>query len=144
MPLRLISTAFILISTSLIADDNESALSTEALEAFDRVKKLMQVEAPTSVPNLLAKRCDIDWSNDAEVKALMSQSEMLDQDFGLEFRAGYTTDNLQNDLSGEGSTYLELSWDVLRSGYKEQEYKAQDKLRQARIKSLEGDRKSVV
>ena len=143
MPFRLISIAFILISSSLIADDNESALSTEALAAFDRVKKLMQVEAPTSVPNLLAKRCDIDWSNEAEVKALMSQSEMLDQDFGLEFRAGYTTDNLQNDLSGEGSTYLELSWDVLRSGYKEQEYKAQDKLRQARIKSLEGDLKQL-
>lgn len=143
MPLKFILFLVVLYLPNVMANEPDSELITEALEASDRVAKIMRMQPSTSVHNLFNSKCDIDWNNEAEVKALMSQSEMLDKDLGLEFRAGYTTDNLESDVSGEGSTYLELSWDVLRNGYKQQGYKAQDKLRQARIKSLEGELKQM-
>lgn len=118
----------------------EQVLWDNALASYDVTKQSLASSFKIEdVSRILSAKCDTDWSNQDEVVALEAQSSSFKQNYGLELRGGYTTSNIeQNTDNDDGSTYMELSWDVLRNGYRENQYKATDFHRQAALKTLSG------
>ncbi len=127
-------------SFSANAASVEKALWDNALATFEVTGQTLTSSFKLDdVSRILSSKCEIQWTNQYEVEALERQSAFLNQNYGLELRAGYTSSNIQQSLSNEdGSTYMELSWDILRAGYRENQYKATDLSRQAAIKTLAG------
>jgi hypothetical protein len=125
---------------SVAAKSVEQVLWDNAQATYDVARRSLSGSFKLEdVSRILSAECDIDWSNRHEVAALESQSSFLNHDYGLELRAGYTSRNIEQSLdSDDGSTYMELSWDLLRNGYFENQYKATDLKRQAALKTLSG------
>lgn len=126
--------------SSAHANETEDQLWDNARETFQETKKkLVDSYDIGDISTILSSHCEIDWSNIHQVDALKSQASVLSSTYGLELRGGYTSDNIeQRNNNDDGSTYLELSWDVLRNGLRENKYKATDLKRQAAILELSG------
>ncbi|WNO59648.1 hypothetical protein [Rheinheimera sp. MMS21-TC3] len=118
----------------------EQVLWDNALAAYEVTQQtLVNSFKIEDVSRILSTECNMAWTNQHEVAALEAQSQSANQDYGLELRAGYTSRNIEHSLDNDdGSTYMELSWDILRNGYRENQYKATDYRRQAAIKTLTG------
>lgn len=125
------------------ANSVEKILWDNALATYDVTKTSLSKNFQVSdVSIILSSACDNEWSNQHEVHALELSSEAYDKDVGLEFRAGYTSRDIQRDLDNmEGSTYMELSWDLMSNGYLDNQYQAMDYRRQAALKALSGKMK---
>lgn len=124
----------------LSANTVEKILWENALATYDVTKTSLRSNLKVSyVSEILSSTCDTQWSNEHEVKALELQSIALGSDVGIELRAGYTTGDIKRDQDNiEGSTYMELSWELLKNGYADNKYLAEDYKRQAAIKALSG------
>ncbi|WP_040523185.1 hypothetical protein [Aliiglaciecola lipolytica] len=118
------------------------------VELWEMVQKLYsktenELEAPVtlfSVNEILGKRCPASINSDSQYEELMEEAEYWDNNYGLELRGGLTSGDIESsDFDQEGTTYLELSWDVLRNGYKEFEFKAKDLRRKAALKEIAAD-----
>jgi hypothetical protein len=109
-------------------------------QSFQQARYTLNKEQDNkSIFILLNTQCRETWDNDAEVLALIAQSEQSANDLGLTFRAGITSEDLTVGNGNDGNTYAELSWDVLRGGYFENDYKQLDKTRQAKLAKLSGE-----
>lgn len=133
-------TGFAISPLALSADTVEKMLWDNALASYEATKSSLRDNNNLSdVTTILSSRCDAQWSNADEVRALEQQAQAYNSDVGLEFRAGYTSGDIQHDQdSVDGNTYMELSWEVLRNGYLDNQYQATDYKRQAAIKTLFG------
>ncbi|GHE88307.1 hypothetical protein [Thalassotalea profundi] len=127
-------------SFNIKAASIDEILWENAQNTYQSTKKKLQDNYQISdVSQILSSKCNIDWTNRYEVAALEAQASALDNTYGLEFRAGYTSQNIEHSINDDdGSTYMELSWDVLRNGLRENQYKATDLKRQAAIQTLSG------
>ena len=133
-------TALVFCAFNVTAKSVEQVLWDNALASFDVAQQsLANSFNIEDVSRILSAKCDLEWSNQHEVAALEGQSASLSQNYGLELRAGYTSSNIEQRADNDdGNTYMELSWDVLRNGYLDNQYKATDFRRQAAIKTLSG------
>ncbi|MBZ9613245.1 hypothetical protein [Rheinheimera maricola] len=118
----------------------EQVLWDNALASFDVAQQsLARSFNNEDVSRILSAECDLEWTNKHEVAALEGQSSSLSKNYGLELRGGYTSSNIEQRADNDdGNTYMELSWDVLRNGYLDNQYKATDFRRQAAIQALSG------
>jgi hypothetical protein len=110
-------------------------------DIYQRMQRHMRSRTDVdTIADVLNKSCAVGWDNDARVQALLSEANNADSDKGLKLRAGYTTGDLDSGSNGDdGNSYVELSWDVLRGGYKDYQHQA-DRLRtQAKIEAAEGE-----
>ncbi len=94
-----------------------------------------------SISTILAGDCEAEWDNNFQIKALFTDADNVDANNGLSLRGGYSTRGIEEDLSNYGDAYIELSWDVLKDGFKDNNLRADRIRRQAEIITLEGERK---
>jgi len=107
-------------------------------QVSDRLKLRMQVDGSRAViSKILTQSCEAPSPNSFLVKALKAEAKNKKSNNGLSVRGAYTSKSL-SDNDGDASAYLELSWDVLRQGYKENNRQAKALYRQAKIESLKG------
>ena len=128
------------VSANTPAKPTEQLLWDNAMAAYAVVQQSLAQHASTDdINRILSAECDTGWSNRHEVAALEAESDYQSKNLGLELRAGYATGNMEQSLDyDDGNTYMELSWDLMRNGYREHQYKATDLRRQAAIKTLSG------
>ena len=108
-------------------------------QVSDRLKLRMQVDDnKTLISKILTQSCEAPSPNSFLVKALKAEAKNKKSNNGLSVRGAYTSKSL-SDNDGDSSAYLELSWDVLRQGYKENNRQAEALYRQAKIETLKGD-----
>ncbi|WP_448556103.1 glycoside hydrolase family 18 protein [Thalassotalea montiporae] len=124
----------------------EDKLWANALNTFQQTKgQLAKGQKLSDISKILVSNCNVQWSNKYEIEALKSQASIFEKSYGLELRGGYTTDNIEQSTDNiDGSTYLELSWDALKSGYKDYKYKAKALKREAAIEKLSGQLKQKI
>ncbi|MCW8109652.1 hypothetical protein OPS25_14170 [Alteromonas ponticola] len=68
---------------------------------------------------------------------LQEQAEYWKHNYGIELRAGLTSGDIESsDFDEQGSTYVELSWDVLDNGYKEFQHRSKDFKRKAQLEKV--------
>ncbi len=96
-----------------------------------------------SVSTILGGDCEAEWNNTFHIKALLSEADNVDANNGLSLRGGYSTSGIEEDSSNYGDAYIELSWDVLKGGFREHNLKADRIRRQAEIITLESERKRL-
>lgn len=94
---------------------------------------------------ILGQDCAPNWNNEFQVKALLADANDREADKGLSVRGGYTSEDFSDQIDNaddkEGNSYVELSWDILRNGYKDHNAQAKNIRRQAQIQELEGELK---
>lgn len=138
------------LNPSTSPDFNDSNIKAKELwSLFDYLYKNIQKQMKEGsevglISTILSKQCSIDWNNQSQVKALLADADHLDANNGLSVRGGYTTKDLNDNVNDdEGNAYVELSWDVLKSGYKDYGARAESIRRLAEIKKLEGELKQL-
>ena len=133
-------TGFVISPLSWSANTVEKMLWDNGLASYEATKASLRNNMNLNdVSTILSSSCDAKWSNADEVNALEQQSAAYNSDVGLEFRAGYTSRDIQrNQDEVDGNTYMELSWELLDSGYLDNQYQATDYKRQAAIKAVLG------
>lgn len=105
-------TGFVISPFAWSANSVEKMLWENGLASYEATKASLKNSMDLSdVSRILSSRCDAKWSNADEVHALEQQSAAYNSDVGLEFRAGYTSRDIQrNPDENEGNTYMELSY----------------------------------
>jgi len=133
-------TCFVMSPLSWSANAVEKMLWDNGLASYEATKASLRNNTDLSdISAILSSRCDANWSNAGEINALEQQSAAYNSDVGLEFRAGYTSRDIQrNPDEVDGNTYMELSWELLTNGYLDNQYQATDYKRQAAIKAVFG------
>lgn len=89
------------------------------------------------INNILMQECETPDPNTMLVLALQAEAKNKQANRGLSVRGAYTSKSL-SDNNGDASAYLELSWDILRQGYKGNKRQADALYRQASIEALRG------
>jgi len=121
----------------------KSALQAEKLWAIlhqvtNRLEDRMQVDTSQDhINNILTQDCETPDPNNLLVLALQAEAKNKQSNHGLSVRGAYTSESL-SDNDGDASAYLELSWDILRQGYKGNKRQAEALYRQAKIEALHG------
>lgn len=81
---------------------------------------------------VLTQQCDVKHPDGQLAQALQAEAEQLRGSRGLSVRGAYTSRSI-TDNDGDASAYLELSWDILRAGYRDNKLRARSLDHQARI-----------
>lgn len=110
-------------------------------DAVHGIDRLMTVADGDAIKGLLSSECrGMQTPEFMASKAMKKRAEMADRDNGLELRGGYTLGSLNDSLTDEqGRAYLELSWDVLREGYRARNDQAEAMRKQADVIRLQGE-----
>ncbi|MCW8092665.1 hypothetical protein [Alteromonas sp. ASW11-130] len=86
---------------------------------------------------LLNKACAEDILPHSISPYLEQQAEYWKHNYGIELRGGLTSGDIESsDIDEQGSTYVELSWDILDNGYKEFQYRSNDFQRKALLEKV--------
>jgi len=132
-----------IVNTAEYSRDRADRLWVLLQRLSERLQARMQVDSsPTLVDKILTEGCETSVPGIMLVKALQAEAKDTQRDVGLSIRGAYTSDNL-SDSEGDANAYLELSWDVLRQGYKENSQQAAALYRQARIERLRGQQQQL-
>jgi len=139
------------LPASVLSSDNRTPLAPETSPevtqtAADKLWGLIQniyqkLQAETDIDNnstinqLLTQGCGERHPDQTLAMALKQEAEQQSSNYGLSLRGGYTSDNLQEN-SGDPDAYLELSWDLWRQGYAENQRRARSLKQQAAISQL--------
>jgi len=94
-----------------------------------------------TVVRQLDSDCRAEPTEQLTARALQAEAKEMDARNGVEFRGGYTSDSFLDD-EGYPRSYLELSWDVLRNGYRQNNKRAQALYRESEIAKLRYDQKT--
>ena len=97
-----------------------------------------------AVHSIFSSTCELSPESLDKVNILLNKAEIERQKTGLEFRGGYSTDDITSDEGRDSTAYLELSWDVLRNGYLESRDKALAFEQHARLEKLSGKEESRI
>lgn len=105
----------------------------------------------SSISLLFLASCQLPSPKSYQAKALHADAERYEDDLGLEFRGrfshsfsgtGLDDTSTGNEESG-AQGYVELSWDVLRSGYFENQGRAQALYKESQLAELSSQIKSI-
>ncbi len=86
---------------------------------------------------ILTEGCETRHPEAIEAYQLRAQAEEEAEDLGLRFNGSFSSGKLTDD--DEPTAYLELSWDVLRQGYRANSNRAEALYREARLAELRGE-----
>jgi hypothetical protein len=103
-------------------------------QLFSRFKQTKHME---SIDRLMKQTCEGGNPEQYRARAVHAEAIQEKKDLGLSIRGAYTSKDIKDD-TGEASSYVELSWDVLRGGYQDNRYKSEELLRKARAIELRG------
>ncbi|NMH61435.1 hypothetical protein [Alteromonas ponticola] len=111
-------------------------------QAFEQTydQTLTVMETPQTLSNaaeILSKSCSQTILAHSISPYLQEQAEYWKYNYGIELRGGLTSGDIESsDIDEQGSTYVELSWDVLDNGYKEFQHRSKDYQRQAQLEKV--------
>ncbi len=91
---------------------------------------------------ILTSSCEGKSIEQLRADILRAEADNMDARKGLELRGGYSTESFSGD-DDEPSAYLELSWDVLRNGYRANSYRSQALYGEADLVELQGRKKQM-
>lgn len=118
-------------------DDNALWPLLERLQGD--VQQLLTAAPDDDVPDTLGPGCNDPAPHAYQALALEAESDREAADLGLELRGGYTLEDARG-RSMDQSAYLELSWDLLEEGRRENLTRARSLQHRARLARLEADR----
>ncbi len=148
--LCLLSLMLVSLSDNALAQSSNSAIKKlddetylwKLIESSFNATKLV-AESETSLPKLrelLSQKCSQDFELEASKLQILEEANYWDKNYGVELRGGLTTGDLDSsELDRQGSTYLELSWDILSNGMKEFDHRAKNLRRQAAVQTIRND-----
>ncbi len=118
-------------------DDNALWPLLERLQGD--VQQLLTVTPSEAVPDTLGPGCADPAPHDYHALAFEAEANKEARDLGLELRGGYILDDARGRSVGQ-SAYLELSWDLLEEGRRENLIRARSLQHSAHLARLEADR----
>ncbi len=129
--------------TKAFADESAIVYSDEQMwewvnETYQLTQSTIEKEESLfAASQVLGQSCSIDLAIPNNSADLLQEAKFWEKNYGLELRGGITSGDLDSsEIDDGGSTYLELSWDVLDNGYKEFDYRAQDLKRRAALEKI--------
>jgi len=87
----------------------------------------------------LTEDCEIKNPGVQEAKALYSESDLKEHDYGLSLRGQYTKDTITSADDDETRSYMELSWDILKGGYRDNKSQARTLEQKANLTKYQGE-----
>ncbi len=125
-------------------------------ETADFIARLNEIEQkrrllPSSSNNLdlayaiFNQSCDTPEPAIYQAQSLRAKAEQYESDWGVELRGRITSESLNSGDDDDGARgYLELSWDVLKSGYISNRDKAKTLLKQAELMELQEQTEQLI
>jgi len=129
-------------SPNRLPEESEIAQLWNLLEqTYSTLQRRLDKEGDAVIADkLLSSSCEGKTLDSWESKLLRAKADNMSNKNGLEFRVGYSTSSFDNQ-NKDPRSYLELSWDVLRSGYLDYSRRADILSRKAEIADLRSEQK---
>jgi len=109
-------------------------------QTVDRLQTSQSLEV---ADRILTQTCEGKSIEQMRADILRAEADNMDSRNGLELRGGYSSESFNND-DNEPRAYLELSWDVLRNGYRANGHRSQALYGEAELVELRGSKKQLV
>ncbi len=100
-------------------------------------ERMQENSSPAHINNILMQDCETPNPNSFLVMALQAEARNKQSNPGLSVRGAYTNQTLRDNID-DSNAYLELSWEILRQGYRGNKQQADNLYRQAKIEALRG------
>jgi len=109
-------------------------------QTVDRLQTSQSLEV---ADRILTQTCEGKSIEQLRADILRAEADNMDARNGLELRGGYSTESFTNE-DDDPRAYLELSWDVLRNGYRANGHRSRALYGEAELVELRGSKKQMV
>jgi len=106
------------------------------------VERLQNGQGLSAAHRILTQTCEGKSSEQLRADILRAEADNMNSRKGFELRGGYSSESFTND-DNDPSAYLELSWDVLRNGYRANGHRSQALYGEAELVELRGRKKQM-
>jgi len=138
-----------LIAKTVNTDHTEQQMFLRLIQAiYSKLENLPKASNDIKLSqSILTQTCESPDVALYKAEALRSEAEMLNKDWGVELRGRLTSESLQDDEDSDGSLsrgYVELSWDVLKNGLRQNTDNAQILYKKAELLELQEKSNKII
>lgn len=107
------------------------------------VAQLQSGQGLETAHSILSQSCQGKSIEQLRADILRAEADNMQSRKGFELRGGYSSESFSND-DDDPSAYLELSWDVLRNGYRANSHRSQALFSEAELVELRGRKEQML